>query len=275
MRVLFWDVRVGGGRRLPLIERIDADVVLLLAVSKASARNWSQRWEGRWHTLAGLDLVTSPQQRPHGAMIASRWPLHDAAVVDELDRPERGLVVTTDHPDGPLTLVSWGTPNAAGNGRAVKNAAYAHMGELLPTLATPLVVGVDTNSWYDPPSDNAIVEDPKVAEEHDFVDRDPTHGLVDVHRALVDADPHRARLLADLRPHGPLATTFVRRPHGQPRGLARSVDDGRPWGMDRMDRLYVSRDITPLACEHLWHEAIDAGGDHAAVIADVQLPGQA
>jgi len=86
LRVLFWDVRVGGDRRLPLIERIDADIMRLLAVSTASARLWSQRWEGRWHTAAALDRVASPQQRPHGAMIASRWPLRDPWVVDVLPK---------------------------------------------------------------------------------------------------------------------------------------------------------------------------------------------
>ena len=74
LRVLFWDVRNGGDRKLSLIERIDADVVLLLAVSRTSARSWSQRWQGRYHCAAALDTVETPQKRPHGAMIASRWP---------------------------------------------------------------------------------------------------------------------------------------------------------------------------------------------------------
>lgn len=274
LRVLFWDVRVGGERRLPLIERIDADVVLLLAVSTASARAWSRRWEGRWHTVAGLDLVSSPQQRPHGAMIASRWPLSDVRVVDALHRPERGLIVTTATPGGPLTLVSWGAPYASGNGRDVKMAAYDHMTEVLPRQPAPLILGVDTNSWMDPVDPATPPDlDPKWRAEHAFVERDQPHGLIDVHRTLVDADPHRSRLLAHLRPHGPMSTTFVRRPHRSPLGIAGSFDAGRSWGLDRMDRLYVSPDVTPLACEHLWHEARAAGGDHAAVVADLQLPG--
>ena len=94
---------------------------------------------------------------------------------------------------------------------------------------------------------------------------------MDVHRALLEAQPDQARLVADLRPHGPSVATFVRRPHRGPRGIAGSFSAGRSWGLDRMDRLYVSPDVTPLACEHLWHEAIDAGGDHAAVVADLGL----
>lgn len=34
-----------------------------------------------------------------------------------------------------------------------------------------------------------------------------------------------------------------------------------------MDRLLVSQDLEPVACESLVHEALDAGSDHAAVAA--------
>lgn len=272
MCVMLWDVRVGGDRRLPLLERVKADLLLLLGVSKTSGRAWSQRWRGRYHTTVGLDLADSVQSRPHGAMIASRWPILHSEVVAELPRPERGLVAVIDHPGGPLTAVSWGTPNAAGDGRETKMHAYRHMMKLLKGLSAPLVVGIDTNSWYDPPRPAAPspADDPFI-DEHRFLRRDAAHGLRDVHRALVDADPARARLLADLYPHGPLATTFIRRPHGRPRSIARGFEAGLAFGLDRMDRLFISPDITPLACEHLYHEAIDAGGDHAAVIADVEI----
>ena len=125
---------------------------------------------------------------------------------------------------------------------------------------------------HDPPHGTDTVTDPDWAAEHDFLDRCAAHGLIDVQRALVDADPYRRRLLADLRPHGPVAATFIRRPYHQPRQIAGSIANGTSWGLDRMDRLFVSTDITPLACESLYHEAIDAGGDHAAVIADIRLP---
>ena len=39
MRVVFWNVAVGGDRRLGLLERLDADVLLLAEVSPASARS--------------------------------------------------------------------------------------------------------------------------------------------------------------------------------------------------------------------------------------------
>ncbi len=270
LRVMLWDVRYGGDRKLPLLERVNADILLLLGVSRTSARKWSHRWQGRYHCAVGLDLTASPHQRPHGAMIAARWPFHDVAVIEQLPRPERGLAATVEVAGSALTLVSWGAPNSAGEGRPAKVGAYRDMSAWLSTLAGPVIVGVDTNSWFDPPSPDIPAEhDEAWAAEHGFLDRDGSHGLLDVHRALIDADPHRRRLLADLRPDGPLATTFIRRPHHQPRRIARGFDAGRDFGLDRMDRIFVSKQITPLACEHLYHEAIDLGGDHAAVVADL------
>lgn len=270
MRVGLWDVCRGGLRKLPLLDRLGADVLLLLAVSPTSGRNYRRHWEGRYHVAVGLDHTTSPQRQPHGTMIASCWPILDSWVLEDLPRPERCLVARLDHPDGPLTVVSWGTPNAAGDGREAKEAAYRHLSAYLPTLPTPLIVGVDTNSWYDPPDPDATLDpDARAKEEHRFLHRGAAHGLVDVHRQLVDADPHRRRLIEDLRPHGPLATTFIRRPHRRPRGIAASTTDGERFGLDRMDRLFVSNDVRPLACEHLYHESLDVGGDHAALVADL------
>ena len=169
--------------------------------------------------------------------------------------------------------MSWGTPSAAGEGYSAKMAAYQHMATMLAGLSQPTIVGIDTNSRYDPPDPDAKeVPDRLRAEEHAFLRRDAEHGLRDIHRVLIDRDPPRQRLLADLRPHGPLTTTFIRRPHGSPRRIARGFATGRDFGLDRMDRIFVSADIQPLACEHLYHEAVDLGGDHAAVVADLRLP---
>jgi hypothetical protein len=271
LRVGLWDLCRGGMRKLPFLDRLAADLLLLLAVSPTSARRYRQHWEGRYHCAVALELTSSWHRRPHGALIASRWPIVDAWVIDELPLPERGLVARIEHPLGRLTAVSWGTPNAAGDTRPVKEAAYRHMAGYLPSLACPMVVGIDTNSWYDPHRLAELNPDSRQPAEHGFLHRDAPHGLVDVHRALVDADPHRSRLLADLRPHGPMATTFIRRPHGQPRRIAASFEAGQAFGLDRMDRLFVSDELTPLACEHLYHESLDLGGDHAAVVADLAL----
>ena len=270
MRVVFWNVAVGGDRRLGLLERLDADVLLLAEVSPASARSWTQRWQGRYHCAAGLELIGSEQQRPRGAMIASRWPLTAPRVVAGLPRPERGLIAETSHPAGPLALLAWSAPNAAGDGRQAKQQGYAAVTAELAALPAPVIAGVDTNTWEDTPLGSPPPEDdPDWAPEQQFIRRNPPHGLRDVQRAVIDADRARSDLIAAVRPHGPLAVTYIRRPHHQPR---RIVDrQGIAWGLDRMDRLYASPDITIEACENFDHEAIDAGSDHALIAADLTI----
>lgn len=273
MRVMHWDVRVGGPSRLPLIEHIDADVLLLLGVSRKSSRDWKRRWADRYSWAhAGLDLVESPQQQPHGAMIAAKWPLSEVRVLDWLPKPERGLVATLHHDVGPITLASWGAPNAAGETRQVKSDAYQRMNRFLPMLPGPIVMGVDTNAWGDHPRrDEPDPPENVFRNEHEFLSRHAPHGLTDVYRDLIERDEHRARLLADLRPHGPLGVTYIRRPHKRPRGIAGPFLSSPAFGLDRMDRLYVSDGASARACELLYHEAAASGGDHAAVIAGLDV----
>ena len=273
MRVAFWNVAGGGPRRLPLLERVDADVLLLAEVSGRSARWWAEQWAGEYHCTAALDLVDSPQQRPRGAMIASRWPLRGVRAVGGLPRAERGLIAVVEHPAKPFSLVAWSTPNAAGDGRAAKEQAYAAMIGELVGLDGLVVAGVDTNAWEDPPLGSPEpAEDPRYAHQLAFVGRDAVHGLRDAFRVVLDRDRARSGLLRAVRPDGPLAVTYIRRPAGQPR---RIVDrPGLAFGLDRMDRLYASPEIEVRACESFYHEAVDAGSDHALVVADLALPGE-
>lgn len=267
MRVALWDVRVGGDRKPAVLERTQADVLLLLGVSAASAASWSAQWQGRFHCADALSRTGSPQQRPHGAMIASRWPITSVETFTELPKPERALIAVVETPSRPLTLISWGAPNATGEGRDSKEGAYALMASVLAERDGPIIVGVDTNAWADPPL-HGITDpiDPLQREQDNFTGRTPRHGLRDVFRTLVDADEARSGLLASMRPYGPLAVTYIRRPQGRPRGVQR---DSSAFGLDRMDRLYVSDHFEPLACEHFYDEARDAGGDHALVLAEL------
>jgi hypothetical protein len=73
------------------------------------------------------------------------------------------------------------------------------MAGYLPTLASPMVVGIDTNSWYDPPRRGELDPDSRQPAEHGFLHRDAPTDSTTFTRALVDADPHRSRLLAESR----------------------------------------------------------------------------
>jgi hypothetical protein len=70
----------------------------VLAVSPTSTHRYRQHWEERYDCAVALELTTSGHKRPHGAMIASRWPIVDAWTIDELPLPERSLVARIEHP---------------------------------------------------------------------------------------------------------------------------------------------------------------------------------
>jgi hypothetical protein len=83
-----------------------------------------------------------------------------------------GVLAVVGRPDGELEAISWGTPNAAGYSREMKQSAYRRMAGFLRARSRPVVLGVDTNTWGDPPapSGNLLSADPDWIDEHRFVD---------------------------------------------------------------------------------------------------------
>jgi hypothetical protein len=82
----------------------------------------------------------------------------------------------------------------------------------------------------------------------------PAHGLHDSLRRWVEADPDRLARLRAERPDGPLAVSHC---------VA-----GRPV---RYDHVWTTGDVGVLAVDYLYDEAMAAGSDHAAVVADLAL----
>jgi hypothetical protein len=105
-----------------------------------------------------------------------------AGVVENLPKPQRSLWACASLPGRTSTLfVSWHAPNAAGDGRQTKMAAYREMTDWLADQdgSTPIVLGADLNTWRDPvpllPADTGD----DWYEEHHFVGADPRHRLND------------------------------------------------------------------------------------------------
>ena len=147
---------------------------------------------------------------------------------------------------GELTVVSWHTPNAASDGRAVKMAAYSAMGEWLQQAPRPLVVGADLNTWVCPV--DLLVADPDDGfyEEHAFVGPDPAHGLADAYRTVFEGDGRLDWLRAE-GALGPLAISHV-------------LESGAE---HRMERIFASRNLTPVDGGYDYAGAAASGSDHA------------
>jgi endonuclease/exonuclease/phosphatase family metal-dependent hydrolase len=171
----------------------------------------------------------------------------EAGLIGDLPKPQRGLWVRAAYPGrGEVTVVSWHTPNAAGDGREVKMAAYAAMSEWLRAASRPVVIGADLNTWVDPVELRVADPADPFFEEHAFVGVDPSHGLVDAYRSVLAADGELERLARE-RPDGPLAVSHV-------------LGSGT---QHRMDRIFASPDLIPRAGGYEHAAAVNAGSDHA------------
>lgn len=158
-------------------------------------------------------------------------------------RPERGFFVRVTVEAGPLTIVGWHAPYAAGDrvrtkgeNSRYKQQAYIHLGERLAVLPRPLVLGLDGNNWADsadgaaPPRKRDAWDDERL-----FHSTEASHGLLDVMRSA--GVQHQPAGLLPTRRNG--ATSY------------------------RMDRLYSSPELSVTGAATVYGD----GSDDASVAA--------
>jgi exonuclease III len=175
-------------------------------------------------------------------LLAEGTEILETDVFPELPKPQRGLRARIRLPNClELTAISWHTPNAAGDGRATKMAAYRAMSDRLQGAPRPLAIGADLNTWHDQIELEIADPDDAFFEELEFVGRHPRHGLLDAYRALLENEGQ----LEGRRP--PLAISHV---------LSSGVGH-------RMDRIFISPDLRPVEGDYWYDAAIEAGSDHA------------
>jgi endonuclease/exonuclease/phosphatase family metal-dependent hydrolase len=234
-------------RRSPwhLIRDARADVVALQEVQGREIELIRREHSGP--SLFTQELYESANLRwiGSGLLLTEGAEVLEAGVFPELPKPQRGVWAQVELPDhGQITAVSWHTPNAAGDGRRTKMAAYRAMSEWLVKAPHPLVLGADLNTWHDPVDLGTAEPGDAYFDEHEFVGLDPRHGLVDAYRAVLERQGRLEGLRASAPP---LAVSHV---------LSSGVGH-------RMDRIFVSADLVPLDGDY-WHaDAVEAGSDHA------------
>lgn len=251
-RVATWNLDWWGRferRKSPwdLIKKAAADVFALQEVRGSEIDDVRSQHAGE--TLFSHEIYPRATLRWMGCglLLAEGAQLLEKGVILDLPKPQRGLWARVDLPgQGPLTIVSWHAPNAAGDTRKVKMRAYEVMADWLADAEPPLVLGADLNTWIDPVELLKAEPSDPYFEESAFVGPEPSHGLVDGFRAALR---HKG-LLAPLRqksPEGPLAVSHV-------------LSDG---ASHRMDRIFVSSTLVPVDGDYWYDEAKWAGSDHA------------
>ncbi len=231
--------------RWDLIRRAHAEVVALQEVEGREIRRFREEHDGE--SLFSQELYEPANMRWMGCglLLPAGTKIIDAGVFAALPKPQRGLWARIRVPEqGELTAVSWHSPNAAGDTREVKMAAYRAMSDWLGDAPRPLLLGADLNTWHDPVELASADPDDTFYDEHEFVGPGARHGLIDGYRAALEHQGQMERLRGT---DPPLAISHVLR--------------GGP--AHRMDRIFVSPDLTPVDGEYWYEDAIQAGSDHA------------
>ncbi len=241
------DHRMRNPRRVSpweLIRRVRAEVVALQEVQGREIRVLRQEHPGvaifsqELYAPANLRWMGCALLFPPGTEIIG------TGVFPTLPKPQRGLWARVLVPDlGELTAISWHAPNAAGDTREVKMAAYSAMSAWLAASKRPLLLGADLNTWLDPPElVPANSADPRY-EEQEFVGPNPRHGLLDGYRAVLEQTGRWDSLRSSAPP---LAVSYV-------------LSNGT---RHRMDRIFASPELLPVDGGYWYYEAIQAGSDH-------------
>lgn len=251
----YWQRRSPQRNRLPLIQRAEADVFALQEVRGSLIRTLENDHDGP--ALFSQELYEPASRRWMGCalLLPPGSEVLDAGVLEKLPKPQRSLWATAELPAaGRVTFLSWHAPNRAGDGLETKMAGFRAASEWLESTPRPLVVGADLNTWHDAAELSAPATEEEHYEELKFVGLEPSHGLLDAYRAVLEARGELTELRRAAHA-GPLATSHV-------------LSNG---ARHRMDRIYISPELQAIDGEY-WHdEALEAGSDHALHWVDLEV----
>jgi exonuclease III len=259
LRIVSWNVRgmVKSAAPLALIEQLSPDMVLLQDVARSAARTMrDSRPPGTvldtWSDLEG------GQQHRGGCVIAAAhpWQLTPCAQPPEPATDGRVLCGTAVCERTALLLISCYAPTNTGLGRSGRSAFFATLGRQLTDAPAPMVLGMDANGprvdhpdlsqsvWWTPEEEAVLGTDA------------PTS---DALRLWYAEHPVDFKRRTRYYPHGPLADSYHRGRKGK-------------YVRSRYDSIRVSPGIHVLDVRYLYDDAVQAGSDHALVVADIELP---
>ncbi|WP_425155509.1 endonuclease/exonuclease/phosphatase family protein [Candidatus Palauibacter sp.] len=264
IRVVSWNLKYPGTRRAGRIAELEWDLLLLQEVTRKAADSLKAEVAPS-SSAFGIDWLSAPHGRAHGAAILTRGGFAIAEAESLLDLPmrERGVGAVIRGPGGvEFRAVSWHAPNAAGQGVEFKMTGYTGIISYLERLTGPVILGFDANHWnlgtgLEPHSPPRPGSSAWYLEEL-FFSNEPPHGLRDAYLDYLIRNPAEyARVLAE-RPDGPLAVTYVRGSKSRPQP-------------DRFDYVFVSDHFSVYGFAHDYEASVEAGSDHATVHADLRL----
>ena len=245
------------GGHVDLLRRVDCDVLALQEATKDFHAELAALPLFEWSVSSLTLRPAKPKEkraRHLGCSIFGRSPFRSlsAELLNQLDFPERALVVRTSSAVGQLTICSFHTPPGVNWGE-IKPRTLKAIAEWLALQGGSIVFGIDANA---PKTDhpNPLENEWWWDEEPLLLGAAPVHQLRDALRIFFEKRPEALAEIRRQRPHGPLAISHIRG-----RGSNKTPC--------RYDFIYVSPDVIVRDVTYLYEEAVEAGSDHALVVA--------
>lgn len=251
--VVDWNVNGFARKAQPeLLGGLEWDVACLQEVTRESWEDYRALGDAGAVAFDHLPPLADDGPRYASAvLVRGEASLDEFGVLRDLPSPERAAVASVTVDGRRTSVCSWAAPPGASWGDAGKGRQVVRFAAWLRDRSGPVVVGIDRNApkW----------ERHELADDEWWNDREPVlygperaHDLRDAYREVVDRDEALRGRLAEDRPDGPLAVTYLRR------------------GSEcRYDAIYVSPELEVRAVDHLWEEARAAGSDHGLVRAEL------
>lgn len=273
MRVATWNVNYRGPAVSHSLGQLARERgVDLLLLQEANPNSLDQLV-----TAAGLDWVItaftegatypSATGRRRVTAIAGRGQAPtESGVLAELTLPERMVFAHLTTDAGPLSVASYHAPPGVSWGITKVHHAHALLKWIDETDGS-VIVGADANTPAIDHPDPELVRThwPTGARKLAGIQGDditfggrPQHRLRDALRLWLDHHPDESERLAWANPSGPLALSH--------RTGRRRDSDGAP---RRYDALWLSPDLVPSSVTYEYEASVEAGSDHALVMADV------
>ena len=196
------------------------------------------------------------RNRHLGCVVAGFLPFYPArfSLLAETPLPERNLVVELAHDDARFAVASFHSLTGVSYKQA-KVINFQMTADWLDRRRLPTVMCIDANT--------PRVDRPELAESEWWWKEEPIlfgaerqHDLQDAFRQDLAKNPEELKAIVAERPDGPLAISHLRGSQNVP---------------SRYDFVYVSPEWTVVNAQYRFEEAVDHGGDHALVSADLTL----
>jgi hypothetical protein len=259
LTVIDWNLDgfTGLDDKLALLAGLDWDVLLLQEVTASSwdrlrALGPAAAWSGDH-----LPALARPPRYHSAVVVGDGWQLTDTGPVPEVPSPERTATGIAERAGLRCEVASLALPPGVRWGDAGKGRQADRLACWLRDRQLPTVVGIDANA---PREDRPRLSECVWWNEDEplLLGADRVHDLRDAYRDVLRHDPERRAEILDVHPDGPLAVSHLR-------------GRGRDRTACRYDHVLVSPAFEVDDVEYLWDEAIDAGSDHALVLAHVTL----